>query len=215
MSAEPSADEPDVHNSAEYVASTLQLRRAGFGNFAMKCQTSSTPLRTAALRSSPMLAERLTQAESKPAAEEERATLNLMQMSAPQSPQFHEHFVATASRRFKENARETRATLRELVDGEVRLVPTDGLQELVVRCALSRTTLPVLSSRALFNVVRAVSAIESGRSRDALRERPEIYTQAARTSARKSLKCKKKYKVGSGGSILSWKSLKIKEIRVR
>jgi hypothetical protein len=100
------ADEPDVHNSAEYVASTLQLRRAGFRNFAMKYQTSSTPLRTAALRSSPMLAEPLTQAESKLAAEEERATLNLMQSEC--QLRNRRSSMSTSSQRHQGDLRRTR-----------------------------------------------------------------------------------------------------------
>jgi len=78
-------------------------------------------------------------------AHRERVTLNrhAIGMSGPQSPQFYEHFVAMVSRRLKENARETRAALSELVGGEVGFLPTDGLQELVVRCALSTTMLPV------------------------------------------------------------------------
>jgi len=46
-------------------------------------------------------------------------------------------------KRFKENARETRATLSELVRGGVRLTPTDDLRELVVCCALGSTTQPL------------------------------------------------------------------------
>ena len=58
-------------------------------------------------------------------------------------PVFNEYFVATISTRFRENARETRATVSELVGGGVRLIPTQDLRELVVCCGLGGMTLPL------------------------------------------------------------------------
>jgi hypothetical protein len=58
--------------------------------------------------------------------------------------QFYQRFVSTLAKRFKESARETRATLTELVGGGVRLMATKDRQELTVYCGLGSTTLPVL-----------------------------------------------------------------------
>jgi len=98
-----------------------------------------------ALRSSPTLAQRLTQVELKLAAEEERAALKqgAGAVSAPQSAQFYEHFLSSLAKRFKENARETRATLSELVGGGVKVMATEDRRELMVCCGLGSTTLPL------------------------------------------------------------------------
>jgi hypothetical protein len=71
------------------------------------------------LRSSPGLAERLAALESKLAEEERRAVCSHrpIEASGPRSPQFYAHFVATIAKQFRDDARETRATLSELLGG--------------------------------------------------------------------------------------------------
>jgi hypothetical protein len=98
-----------------------------------------------ALRSSPMLAQRLTETELRLAAEEERVALQqgVGAVSPPQSVRFYQRFVSTSAKRFKESARETRATLTELVGGGVGLMATEDRQELIMSCGLGSTTLPL------------------------------------------------------------------------
>jgi site-specific DNA recombinase len=96
-----------------------------------------------ALRSSPALAERLTQAELKLEAEEQRAALEqgvADSGSTPQSPQFYAQFVSASVKRLEENARETRATLNEIVGGGITLMATEDQRELMVSaaCAVRR-----------------------------------------------------------------------------
>jgi hypothetical protein len=90
-----------------------------------------------ALRSSPMLAQRLSEAELKLAAEEERVALQqgVGAVSPPQSVRFYQRFVSTLAKRFKESARETRATLTELrrwsqIDGHRRPTGVDSVLRL-------------------------------------------------------------------------------------
>jgi len=64
-------------------------------------------------------------------------------VSPPQSVRFYQRFVSTLAKRFKESARETRATLTELVGGGVRLMATKDRQKLTVSCGLGSTTLPL------------------------------------------------------------------------
>jgi hypothetical protein len=94
-----------------------------------------------AFRSSPALANRLTQAELKLAAEPESAAGgDAGEIRPPKSLEFYEQFVATISARFQENSRETRMTLADLIGGAIRLMPKEGTRELDVCCALSTTT---------------------------------------------------------------------------
>jgi hypothetical protein len=88
---------------------------------------------------------RLTEAELKLAAKEGRVALQqgVGAVLPPQSVQFYQRFVSTLAKRFKESARETRATLTELVGGGVRLMATEDRQELIVSCGLGSTTLPL------------------------------------------------------------------------
>jgi site-specific DNA recombinase len=112
-----------------------------------------------ALRSSPMLAQRLTETELRLAAEEERVALQqgVGAVSPPQSVRFYQRFVSTLAKRFKESARETRATLTELVGGGVRLMATKDRQELTVHRGLGSTTLPLapLLTRTLVDFLPA------------------------------------------------------------
>ena len=94
------------------------------------------------LKSSPALTERLEYAESQLAAEDERDGSAPAQRKPP-SKEFYTHFLATISERFQENARETRATLRDLAGGPIRIVPKNNSREFVVTCALSRATCPL------------------------------------------------------------------------
>lgn len=64
-------------------------------------------------------------------------------VSPPRPVQFYEAFIATISKRFKENARETKSILRELLGGDIMLMAGDDLRELVVSCALSDARLPL------------------------------------------------------------------------
>jgi site-specific DNA recombinase len=95
-----------------------------------------------ALQSSPSLADRLAQAESKLATEVENSAIDggAGEMRIPKSLEFYEQFVATISARFQENSRETRMTLAELIGGTIKLMQKEGTRELDVCCALSTTT---------------------------------------------------------------------------
>jgi hypothetical protein len=64
-------------------------------------------------------------------------------VSPPRPVQFYEAFIATILKRFKENARETRSILTELLGGDIMLMASDDLRELVVSCALSDARLPL------------------------------------------------------------------------
>jgi hypothetical protein len=99
-----------------------------------------------ALPSSPTLAERLVQAELELAAKEQRAALEqgvADAVSTPRCVQFYEQFVSALPKRLKENARETRATLSELVGGGITLMATKDRRELIACCRLGGTTLPL------------------------------------------------------------------------
>lgn len=97
------------------------------------------------LQSSPAIAHRLLQAESKLSAMEQEgiAHFRASDVSPPRPVQFYEAFIATISKRFKENARETKSILRELLGGDIMLMASDDLRELVVSCALSDARLPL------------------------------------------------------------------------
>ena len=95
------------------------------------------------LKSSPALAERLEYAESQLAADDQRDE-SAPGESKPPSKEFYTRFLATISERFEENARETRATLRDLAGGPIRIAPKNNSREFVVSCALSRATCPLL-----------------------------------------------------------------------
>jgi Recombinase/Recombinase zinc beta ribbon domain len=109
-----------------------------------------------ALRSSATLAERLAQAELKLAAEEQRAPPEqgvADAASTPQSAQFYAQFVTASVQRLEENARETRATLSEIVGGGITLMASKDQRELMVCCGLGCTTLPLAHlSRTLIAV---------------------------------------------------------------
>jgi hypothetical protein len=122
-----------------------------------------------ALRSSPRLAERLTQAELKPEAEEQRAALEQRVADAgstPQSAQFYAQFVSASVKRLEENARETRATLREIVGGRIILMATEDRRELIVFCGLGRTTLPLAQLSRTFTAVQSNPCNDFNRRRD-------------------------------------------------
>ena len=91
------------------------------------------------LNSSPALAERLEYAELQLAAEDEPGERAPAQCKPP-SKEFYTRFLATISERFEENARETRATLRDLAGGPIKISPMNDSREFVVSCALSRAT---------------------------------------------------------------------------
>jgi hypothetical protein len=56
--------------------------------------------------------------------------------------EFYQQFIATISRRFKEDAYETRLIFRELVGGGIQLMPAADLRWLIVSCAFGDSTLP-------------------------------------------------------------------------
>jgi hypothetical protein len=121
------------------------------------------------LRSSPRLAERLTQTELKLAAEEERSASEQRvanALSRPQSAQFCAQFVSASVNRLEENARETRTTLSEIVGGRITLMASKDRRELMVCCGLGRTTLPLVS--------RTLTAVPSDPRCDSIRRREEI-----------------------------------------
>jgi site-specific DNA recombinase len=91
------------------------------------------------LKSSPALAERLQYAELQLAAEDE-CDESAPEQRKPPSKEFYSRFLATISERFGENARETRATLRDLAGGPIKIAPKNNSTEFVVSCALSRAT---------------------------------------------------------------------------
>jgi hypothetical protein len=137
-----------------------------------------------ALRSSPKLAERLTQAELKLEAEEQRAALEQRVADAgstPQSAQFYAQFVSASVKRLEENARETRATLREIVGGRIILMATEDRRELIVCCGLGRTTLPLAQLSHTFTVVQSNPCNDFNRRRDEVIGAPgkdqEIYIE--------------------------------------
>jgi hypothetical protein len=105
-----------------------------------------------ALKSSPKVAERLAETELRPAEERECASLEGLATAAsvPQPIKFYRDFIEVVGKHFKQNARDTRETLREIVGEQIKLTPTKDHQELVVSCSLGSTTfsLPQLS-RAL------------------------------------------------------------------
>jgi len=80
-----------------------------------------------ALKASPALAERLAQAELNLAAEEGSGSFEASAWArcAPQSAQFYEDFLTTIYARFKEDVRETRSTLGELLGGSME-IEADG-----------------------------------------------------------------------------------------
>ena len=124
-----------------------------------------------ALRSSPRLAERLTQAELKLEAEEQRAALEqgvAHAVSSAPSHQFYEQFFSALATRLEENARETRATLNEIVGGGIALMASKDRRDLIVYCGLGRTTLP------LAQLSRTLIAVPSKPRSDSVRRRDEI-----------------------------------------
>jgi DNA invertase Pin-like site-specific DNA recombinase len=111
-----------------------------------------------ALRSSPTLAERLAQAELKLAAEEGRVVFGhgvADAVSTPQSAQFYAQFVSASVQRLEENARETRATLSEIVGGGITLMANNDRRDLIVCCGLGRTTLPLAQLSRTFIAVQS------------------------------------------------------------
>src|ERR1700692_990026 len=50
-------------------------------------------------------------------------------MRIPRSVEFYEHLAATISARLKENARETRTTLGDLVGGAIRLMSNEAVRD--------------------------------------------------------------------------------------
>jgi DNA invertase Pin-like site-specific DNA recombinase len=91
------------------------------------------------LKSSPALAKRLEYAELQLAAEDERDE-SAPARRKPPSKEFYSRFLASISERFEENARETRATLRDLAGGPIKIAPKNNSGEFIVSCALSRAT---------------------------------------------------------------------------
>jgi site-specific DNA recombinase len=109
------------------------------------------------LRSSPALADRLAEAESKLTAEAGSTVVdgNAGEIRTPRSLEFYELFVTTISARFHENSRETRATLADLIGGAIRLMPREGTtRELDVCCALSTTTFRLAQLSSAFIATR-------------------------------------------------------------
>ncbi|MGO9593711.1 MAG: hypothetical protein ACLQFF_09905 [Steroidobacteraceae bacterium] len=105
------------------------------------------------------------------AAEEQRAALEqgvADAVSTPQSAQFYAPFVSASVQRLEENARETRATLSEIVGGGITLMASKDRRELMVCCGLGRTTLPVAQ------LSRTLIAVPGNPPSDSIRRREEI-----------------------------------------
>ena len=123
--------------------SCLEAARCGLPRLA-PCESKSAPP-WAHFGSDPILQhdiERLEYAESQLAAEDERDESAPTERRPP-SKEFYTLFLATISERFEENARETRATLRYLAGGPIRIAPKNDPWEFVVSCALGRATCPL------------------------------------------------------------------------
>jgi site-specific DNA recombinase len=121
-----------------------------------------------ALRSSTALGERLTQAELQLAVEEVAGGAEQRTNIVPQlqSVEFYKQFITGIPKRFKENARETRATISALLGGGIRLVSTADRRELVVCSRLANTTLPLPRLSHILTVVQRRPHVDCDRSRD-------------------------------------------------
>jgi hypothetical protein len=109
-----------------------------------------------ALRSSPALADRLAEAELKLVAETGSAAVDgcAGEIRAPRSLEFYEQFLTAISARFRENSRESRMTLADLIGGAIRLMPKEGRRELDAWCALSTTTFRLAQLSSAFVATR-------------------------------------------------------------
>jgi site-specific DNA recombinase len=134
--ARTGGDSPDIEYMSPVRAGCVQQLRNEISNLVNAISQGE-------LRSSPALADRLAQAESKLAAEAGNTVVDggAGEIRGPRSLEFYELFVTTISARFQENSRETRMTLADLIAGAIRLMPKEGTtRELDVCCALSTTT---------------------------------------------------------------------------